>query len=74
MQVSVTRKDVKFYSDPSRVIARFLYTNDERSANVIRQVLAMSEDEANITLSQVLRGYSKRHRRFVYQCGILTRH
>ncbi|MFH0865296.1 MAG: glycoside hydrolase family 130 protein [Bacteroidota bacterium] len=62
MEVSVTRKDVKFSSDPSRVIARFLYTTDERSADIIGKVLAMSEDEANIALSQVLRGYSKRHR------------
>ncbi len=62
MQVCVTRKDVKFSSDPSRVIARFLYTDDERSKDIIEKVLAMSEDEANITLSQVLRGYSKRHR------------
>lgn len=62
MQVCVTRKDVKFSSDPSRVIARFHYTNDERSADIIGKVLAMSDDEANIALSQVLRGYSKRHR------------
>jgi len=62
MQVYVTRKDVKFSSDPSRVIARFLYTNDERSKDIIEKVLAMSENEANIALSQVLRGYSRRHR------------
>ncbi len=62
MQVCVTRKDIKFSSDPSRVIARFLYTNDERSTDIITKVLAMSEAEANIALSQVLRGYAKRHR------------
>jgi beta-1,2-mannobiose phosphorylase / 1,2-beta-oligomannan phosphorylase len=62
MQVCVTRKDVKFSSDPSRVIARFLYTTDERSSDIIKKVLAMSDYEANIALSQVLRGYSKRHR------------
>ncbi|MBU0763741.1 MAG: glycoside hydrolase family 130 protein [Bacteroidetes bacterium] len=62
MQVSVTRKEIKFSSDPSRVIARFLYSNDERSAEIIGKVLAMSENEANMALSQVLRGYSKRHR------------
>jgi beta-1,2-mannobiose phosphorylase / 1,2-beta-oligomannan phosphorylase len=62
MQVCVTRKDVIFSSDASRVIARFLYTSDERSSDIIKKVLAMSEEEANITLSQVLRGYSKRHR------------
>jgi len=62
MQVTVTRKDVKFCPDPSRVIARFYYTNNQRSTNIIRKVLAMPEDGVNIALSQVLRGYSKRHR------------
>lgn len=62
MQVNVTRKDIKFLPDPSRVIARFLYTSDERSKDIIRNVLAMPDSEVNIALSQVLRGYSRRHR------------
>jgi len=62
MQVTVTRKDSKFLADPSRVIARFLYTSDQRSKNIIRNVLAMSDSEVNLALSQVLRGYSRRHR------------
>jgi len=62
MQVTVTRKDSKFIPDPSRVIARFLYTSDERSKDVIRNVMAMSDNEVNISLSQVLRGYATRHR------------
>ena len=62
MQVAVTRKDRKFLPDPSRVIARFHYTSDERSKNIILNVLAMSDSEVNITLNKVLRGYSRRHR------------
>ena len=62
MQVTVTRKDSKFLPDPSRVIARFLYISNERSKNIIRNILAMSDSEVNIALSQVLRGYSRRHR------------
>jgi predicted GH43/DUF377 family glycosyl hydrolase len=62
MQVTVTRKDTKFFPDPSRVIARFLYTSDDRSKDIIRNVMAMSDDEVNIALSQVLRGYARRHR------------
>jgi len=62
MQVTVTRKNIKFLPDPSRVIARFHYTSNERSTNIIRSVLAMSESEVNLALSQVLRGYSRRHR------------
>ena len=62
MQVVVTRKKILFSPDPSRVIARFLYVNDERSADIIREVLAMPEKEVNIAMSQLLRGYSRRHR------------
>jgi predicted GH43/DUF377 family glycosyl hydrolase len=62
MQVTVTRKDSKFLPDPSRVIARFLYISDERSKDILRHVMAMSDNEVNIALSQVLRGYSRRHR------------
>jgi len=62
MQVTVTRKKYLFSPDPSRIIARFLYLDDERSANIIRKVLAMPEKEVNIAMSQLLRGYSRRHR------------
>ncbi|MCD4729928.1 MAG: glycoside hydrolase family 130 protein [Bacteroidales bacterium] len=62
MQVTVNRADVKFYPDSSRVIARFLYITDEKSANIIRRVMTLSDEEVRIALSQVLRGYSKRHR------------
>ena len=62
MRINVTRKDIKFLPDSSRVIARLLYTSDERSKNIIRKVLDMPDSEVNNTLSQVLRDYSKRHR------------
>ncbi|MFO8087129.1 MAG: glycoside hydrolase family 130 protein [Bacteroidales bacterium] len=62
MQVEVSRKETKFLPDPGRVIARFLYTNDERSKQIIRQVLAMPEEQVKATLNQVLRAYSTRHR------------
>ena len=62
MQVSVTRKKYIFSPDSSRVIARFLYLDDERSADIIRSVLAMPEKAVNIAMSQLLRGYSRRHR------------
>jgi len=62
MSVTVKRYNVSFRPDASRVIARFLYTGDERSMNVIRNVLVMSDEEVRLALSQVLRGYSKRHR------------
>ena len=62
MQVNVTRKKFIFSPDSSRVIARFLYLDDERSADIIRKVLAMPENEVNVAMSQLLRGYSRRHR------------
>ncbi len=62
MQIEVNRKEIKFRPDATRVIARFLYMNDERAINAIRSVLNMSENEASFALSQVLRDYSMRHR------------
>ncbi|MHC1776525.1 MAG: glycoside hydrolase family 130 protein [Lentimicrobium sp.] len=62
MQVAVNRKKLVFSPDPSRVIARFLQLSDDRSAEIIRKVLAMPEKEVNIAMSQLLRGYSRRHR------------
>ena len=62
MQVTVTRKKQIFSPDSTRVIARFLYLDDERSADIIRKVLAMHAKEVNIAMSQLLRGYSRRHR------------
>ncbi|MDA3943062.1 MAG: glycoside hydrolase family 130 protein [Bacteroidetes bacterium] len=62
MQVYVTRKQFIFSPDPSRVIARFLMISPERSADIIRNVLAMADNEVNIALSQLLRGFSRRHR------------
>ena len=62
MQVTVNRKDTPFRPDSSRVIARFLYTNDIRSKSLIQAVLQLSEDEASSALSKTLRDYSMRHR------------
>ncbi len=62
MQVSVSRKNIIFNPDPSRVIARFLFTDDQRAINTIRYVLKMPEDAALSALKQTLRDYSMRHR------------
>ncbi len=62
MQITVIRKKQIFSPDSTRVIARFLYLDDDRSADIIRKVLAMPEEEVKIAMSQLLRGYSRRHR------------
>jgi beta-1,2-mannobiose phosphorylase / 1,2-beta-oligomannan phosphorylase len=62
MPVNVLRKNTIFQPDSSRVIARFLYNNEERSADLIVRVMSLSEKQQRETLVQVLRDYSKRHR------------
>jgi len=62
MQVTVNRKNIKFRPDSSRVIARFLFTNDKRAIDTIRYILAMPEKEVSFALNQTLRDYSMRHR------------
>jgi predicted GH43/DUF377 family glycosyl hydrolase len=62
MPVSVHRKGLKFLPDSRRVIARFLFTGEERALNVVRSVLKMSNKEALSALNHVLRDYSVRHR------------
>jgi beta-1,2-mannobiose phosphorylase / 1,2-beta-oligomannan phosphorylase len=62
MQVAVNRKDIIFRPDSSRVMARFLYLDDERALFTIRSVLKMSDEESKFALSQVLRDFSTRHR------------
>jgi hypothetical protein len=46
MQVVVDRKETIFYPDPSRIIARFLFTGNERATSIIRSVLEMSDEDA----------------------------
>ena len=62
MPVNIVRKNTIFQPDSSRVIARFLFNSDQRSADLIKRVLSMTEREQRDTLFQVLRDYSKRHR------------
>lgn len=62
MSVSVTRKNVLFKPDSTRVIARFLYASDQRGIETIQRVLSLSEKQQREMLVQILRDYSKRHR------------
>lgn len=62
MQILVNRKGIKFSPDAKRVIARFLYTDDERSKRLIGSVLELSDSEISFALSQTLRDYTLRHR------------
>ncbi len=62
MKVAVIRKDTIFNPDSTRVIARFHFAGNERSKDIIRKVLNLSEVQSKEALTQVLRRYSKRHR------------
>jgi predicted GH43/DUF377 family glycosyl hydrolase len=62
MPVTVDRSNTKFLPDSSRVIARYLYNTDQRSADLITRVLSLTDKQQRETLFQVLRDYSKRHR------------
>jgi predicted GH43/DUF377 family glycosyl hydrolase len=62
MPVIVTRKDVLFEADSSRVIARFMYTSDERSIQLIKRLLSLTEKQQQEMLTPILRDFSKRHR------------
>ena len=62
MHGHIERKETKLYPDPSRIIARFLFTDNDRASNTIRTVLEMTEEDVSVTLKQTLRDYSMRHR------------
>ena len=71
MSVIVVRKSVLFKPDSSRVIARFLSIGHERSAALIRRVLALTNNEQHDILMKVLRNFSKRHRSI---SGVFEKH
>ncbi len=62
MQVAVSRRNITFKPDSSRVIARFLFTDDQRAISTIRFILEMPEVDASLALKKTLRDYSMRHR------------
>ena len=62
MAARLTRKDIIFQPDSSRVIARFLYNGEERGRQLISIILALPEHIQIQQLGSVLRKYAKRHR------------
>jgi len=62
MQITINRKDVIFTPDSSRVIARFHFSGHERSKDIIRRIMSLSEQDVKEELVKVLRDFSKRHR------------
>lgn len=65
MSVHIFRKEITFQPDSSRVIARFHYSGDERSKQLIVLILNLSEEQQQQELSNVFRKYAKRHRSII---------
>lgn len=63
MAINIVRKDIRFYPDSKRVIARFFMPGGEaRAKNIIEKILALSEEETRFNLNQVLINFAQRHR------------
>ncbi len=62
MPVTINRKSSLFEPDASRVIARFMQLNDERSTDLLSQIMHLPELKQQQLLRQVLRDYAQRHR------------
>jgi predicted GH43/DUF377 family glycosyl hydrolase len=73
MKVCVTRKNVKFLPDSSRVVARYFMSGEERTKELIGRILVMSSQQVNHTLEQINREFARRHRNisslFYRHCG-----
>ncbi len=62
MRVQVTRKELKFIPDSSRVIARYFMNGDDGTKNMLALVFAMKEKEVHASLEQTLREFASRNR------------
>jgi len=63
LTINVDRKDIRFYPNSKRVIARYYMPGgDERAKNIIPKVLSLPDEDIRFTLNRVLTNFSKRHR------------
>lgn len=66
MRVPVTRKQIKFLPDSSRVVARYFMNGEAPTKDMLALVFAMSESEVHIALDQTLREFAYRHRNITH--------
>ena len=62
MRVAVTRKNVKFIPDSSRVVARYFMNGEQRTREMVSRIMALDEMQVIHTLEQTLREFARRHR------------
>jgi len=77
MRVSVTRKNIKFTPDSSRVVARYFMNGDQRTLKMVTRIMAMDEKQVSIALEHTLREFASRHRNisklFLKHCDNIQR-
>ncbi len=62
MRIIVERKPNRFYPNFKRVIIRFFNNGAERSKNLVEKVLELDDEDVELSLTQTLRDFAKRHR------------
>jgi hypothetical protein len=62
MKVSVTRKNINFLPDSSRIVARYFMNGEERTKELIGRILLMNTQDVNTALEGINREFSRRHR------------
>lgn len=62
MRLSIERQAIRVVPDLKRVVARFFFNGDARAKGIILKVMEMTDIEVDITITPILREFSKRHR------------
>jgi len=62
MRITVERHAVRFSPDLKRVVARFFFNGDSRATAIIQHVMAMTDQRVHLSITPILREFSKRHR------------
>src|SRR5690606_34580263 len=65
MAITLSRKEIYFRPYLDRVLARRFDLGEERSINIIKRVLTLSDAQQIDVLNQILRNYAKRHRSMI---------
>ena len=61
-QIKAIKQDISFKPDESKVIAKRLHLEKERSLKIIEQICGMPKDKRQDLLNQILRNYEHRHK------------
>ncbi|PUZ19793.1 Predicted glycosyl hydrolase, GH43/DUF377 family [Chitinophaga costaii] len=62
MRLPVERHANKIAPDLKRVVARFFFNGEARAKAIIQKVVSMTDSEVDVTITPILREFSKRHR------------